>query len=121
MAFIKDALFCLKPRCPHCRTGRLFHRYSVTLVDHCDHCGASFKDQDVGDAAAVLMIFGLGFTFVPLAWAVEVLIGLPIWAHMLIWGSCMMVLIAIFLPAVKAYVMLLDYRHRPRRVPSESE
>jgi uncharacterized protein (DUF983 family) len=67
----------------------------------------------VGDGAAVFLIFLLGFTLAPLAWWLELALAPPLWAHAVIFGIAGLLLIALILPATKAYVMLLEYRHRP--------
>lgn len=112
MSLLADVLFALKGRCPVCREGRLF-RSGLNIVDICGHCSAKLGEHDIGDGAAVFLIFILGFTIVPLAWAVEVAFSPPIWAHIIGFGGLMLGLILLLLPAIKAYLMLLQYRHRP--------
>lgn len=112
LSLFDDILFCLKPRCPVCREGRLFSPWSVTAVESCAKCGASLGAHDVGDGAAVFLIFLLGFTLVPAAWLLELALAPPLWAHVLVWGAAGLGLIALVLPATKAYIILLEYRHR---------
>lgn len=66
----------------------------------------------MGDGAAVFLIFLLGFTLVPAAWLLELALAPPLWAHVLVWGAAGLGLIALVLPATKAYIILLEYRHR---------
>lgn len=110
---IDDLLFCLKPRCPECRKGRLFKPYSLSVVDHCDVCQAPLSRNDVGDGAAVFLIFLLGLLIVPLAWVFELWVEPSLWVHAVLWGIVALCLIALLLPALKCYVILLEHRHRP--------
>lgn len=113
MTLLKDVLFCLKPRCPVCQRGRLFRPGSVTVVETCDACGTKLGAHDVGDGAAVFLIFLLGFLIIPLAWMLDLALTPPIWVHAVLWGSVALGLILLILPTAKAYIVLLEYRHRP--------
>lgn len=80
-------------------------------MDACAICQTRLADNDVGDGAAVFLIFFLGFLIVPLAWIFENIFSPPMWLHLLLWGSVGLGLIALILPASKAYIMMLEYRH----------
>ena len=95
-----------------CRKGRLFAPFSLGVVPVCPTCGETLGQQDVGDGASVLMIFFLGLTLVPLALVFEHVAAPPLWVHAVLFGSIALGLIALVLPAVKAYIILLEYRHR---------
>lgn len=112
MPFSDDLSFCLKPRCPVCRKGRLFKKGSVTVVEACAECGENLGKHDVGDGAAVFLIFILGFTVIPLAWFFDLLVQPPLWVHPVLWLAVILGAIALLLPTVKAYIILLEYRHR---------
>jgi uncharacterized protein (DUF983 family) len=114
MTLFNDLAFCLKPRCPLCRQGRLFKPWSVSAVDECAVCHAKLGQNDVGDGASVFLIFLLGATIVPMSWLFECLVHPPLWVHAALWGTVALGLIAIILPTVKAYIILLEYRHRPK-------
>jgi uncharacterized protein (DUF983 family) len=109
---IDDFRFCLKPRCPLCRQGRLFKPWSITVVDKCDHCGENLSAHDIGDGASVFLLFILCFSIIPMAWLLELSFAPPLWAHVIIWGIASFGMIAVLLPATKAYIILLEYRHR---------
>lgn len=111
--FAADMRFCLKPRCPECRQGRLYRPWSISVVDVCDHCGAQLGLHDIGDGAAVFLTFILSFTLVPMAWILELAIEPPLWAHVIMCGAVGLGMIALLLPALKAYIILLEHRHRP--------
>lgn len=68
--------------------------------------------HDVGDGAAVFLIFILGFTIIPLAWLFETAFAPPLWAHVAVWGGVALGLISVLMPATKAYIILLEHRHR---------
>lgn len=96
-----------------CQRGRLFKPWSVSVVDACSVCHAKLGQNDVGDGASVFLIFLLGFLIVPLAWAFELLVAPPLWVHVVLWGAVSLGVIALVLPATKALLILLEYRHRP--------
>jgi uncharacterized protein (DUF983 family) len=114
MSLSNDILFSLKPRCPVCQRGRLFKPRSVSAVDECDVCHAKLGQNDVGDGASVFLIFGLNATLVPLALLFEHLAHPPLWVHAVLWTVVALGLITVILPAVKAYIILLEYRHRSK-------
>ena len=95
-----------------CQRGRLFKAGSITVVDRCSECQADLGRHDIGDGAAVFLIFFLGMTIVPMAWGVEVALAPPLWVHGVLWAFVSLAAISVILPAIKAYIMLLEYRHR---------
>jgi len=96
-----------------CRRGRLFKPWSVSVVEECGVCHAQLVQNDIGDGASVFLIFLLGISIVPMAWAFENLFAPPLWVHVVLWGIVSLGVIALILPAVKAFIILLEYRHRP--------
>jgi uncharacterized protein (DUF983 family) len=113
LSLLKDLAFAFKPRCPVCRRGRLFKPWSVSVVEECGVCHARLGQNDVGDGASVFLIFLLGATIVPMAWGFELLFAPPLWVHVVLWGIVALGMIALILPATKAFIILLEYRHRP--------
>ncbi len=77
-------------------------------------CHATLGKHDVGDGASVLLIFLLGFSIIPAAWAFECFAAPPLWVHVVLWGIVALGMIALILPTAKAFIILLDYRHRPK-------
>jgi len=114
MILREDILFSFKHRCPACKQGRLFKPYSVDVVSECDVCHADLGQYTVGDGASVFLIFLLGATIIPTAWLFECLVHPPLWVHAVLWGCVALGLIAVILPTVKAYIILLEYRHRTK-------
>lgn len=82
-------------------------------MDACASCGMPLSRHDIGDGAAVFLIFILGFTIIPLAWVMELAVAPPLWLHAVVWTLAGLGMIALLLPALKAYIILLEYRHRP--------
>ncbi|MBI1214183.1 MAG: DUF983 domain-containing protein [Alphaproteobacteria bacterium] len=113
MPLMQDIAFCLKPRCPVCREGRLFKPRSLTVVDECAVCGAKLGQNDVGDGASVFLTFIIGFSVMPLAWIFEKAFSPPAWVHGVVWSVYALGVILLLLPVIKAYIILLEYRHRP--------
>lgn len=109
---LSDLNFSLKGRCPVCRKGKLFSSF-LTITKKCPACGAPLGDHDIGDGAAVFLIFLLGFSLMPLAWIIDVKFAPPIWVHLLYVGGLGAIAVFFLMPAVKSYILLLEYRHRP--------
>ena len=97
-----------------CQRGRLFKPWSVSTVDECDVCHTKLGQNDVGDGASVFLIFLLGATIVPLALLFEHFVHPPLWVHGVLWSTVALGVIAVILPTIKAYIILLEYRHRPK-------
>ena len=112
LSIVQDLRFCLKPRCPVCRNGRLFQPRSITVVKTCADCSADLGAHDIGDGASVFLIFFFGITIIPLAWAFENLAHPPLWLQGVLWLAVMLGAMALLLPVVKAYIILLEWRHR---------
>lgn len=112
MSLSDDLKFCLKPCCPACRGSRLFKPWSITVVDKCGQCGKNLSAHDIGDGASVFLLFILCFSIIPLAWFLELALAPALWVHVVIWGGVSLGMIAVLLPATKAYIILLEYRHR---------
>lgn len=81
-------------------------------MEKCAECGAPLGAHDVGDGASVFLIFFMGVTIVPLAWQFERHFAPPLWVHAVLWGTVMLGIVLTLLPAVKAYIIMLEFRHR---------
>lgn len=84
----------------------------MTVVDKCAECGAGLGAHDVGDGASVFLIFFLGITMVPAALALDHFVHPPGWVQGLLWPAVALGLVGLLMPAVKAYIILLEFRHR---------
>ena len=113
MSLVSDIVQSFKKRCPACGQGDLFSA-PMQIAKTCNHCGEPLADNDVGDGAAVFLIFILGATLVPMAWVLELWMAPPLWVHVVLCAIIGGLGIFIMMPTLKAYIMLLEYRHRPR-------
>ena len=109
-----DMRHALGRHCPKCGQGRIFpHFWTLQTKTTCPHCQFPLAKNDSGDGPAVFMIFILGFLLMPLAIMLEVMTHPPLWAHAVIWGGVGLALCALAMQPLKAYVLLLQYRHLP--------
>lgn len=111
MSLWGDIAFSFKCRCPACKEGTLFTS-GFNIVEKCAHCGAPLGDHDIGDGAVVFIIFVLVFSVIPLAWWFEVAFAPAMWVHIALWGGMMLGITLGMLGPLKAYIMLLQHRHR---------
>jgi len=108
---LKLGLSC---KCPKCGKGDLYKsRFDLTLRSTCQSCGLDLAKNDSADGPAVFLMFILGFSIVPLALWVDALYHWPVWLHGLIWGVLTLFLIVGTLRPIKAYIIALQYKHRP--------
>ena len=102
-------------KCPKCGKGDLYRgRYDLELLPECPHCGFDYSKNDSADGPAVFLMFILGTLLVPLAWMFELAVEPPLWVHALLWGFVALALTLGTLKPLKAYVIALQYKHRPR-------
>jgi uncharacterized protein (DUF983 family) len=109
---LKNALAC---KCPRCSKGDLFPQglFNLTLLPPCASCGLNLAKNDSADGPAVFLIFFLGFALVPLALLFENAFAPPLWVHAVLWGGLALGITLGLLKPLKAYVIALQYRHRP--------
>jgi uncharacterized protein (DUF983 family) len=100
----------LAGRCPACGKGRLFDGY-LTVVEHCDQCGAALRERSSGDGPAVFVIFALGAVLSVLAWIVAVTLSPPIWVHAIIWPVAVIAGTLALLRPFKGVIVALEYHH----------
>ena len=97
--------------CPRCGEGPLFDGF-LRIAETCSHCGLALARNDSGDGPAVFLIFILGTIAVPLAFLLDHLLALPLWAPAAITGVVVLALALVMLRPAKAYVIALQFRHR---------
>lgn len=85
----------------------------MKLVDACDHCGLRLAENDSGDGPAVLLIFVLGFTVVPLVLWFGLTINPPLWVIAIVAVVAILGATLILLPPAKALFIAQNYRHNP--------
>lgn len=108
---ITQALRC---KCPACQHGDLYKPgLSLDLRDKCGECGLDLSKNDSADGPAVLLIFLLGFLFVPVALFVDARFEPALWVHALVWGPLLLGATLGGLRPLKSYVIALQYKHTP--------
>lgn len=111
MGMLGLALGC---KCPRCKEGGLYcSRFDLKLVEHCPVCGLDLAGNDSADGPAVFLIFILGFLLVPLALLFDAFFSPPLWVHAVLWGVVALFITLGLLKPVKAYIIALQYKHRP--------
>ena len=102
-------------KCPRCKTGNLYQsQFDLSLKDACEVCGLDLAKNDSADGPAVFLIFILGTFLVPLALWVDSAYSWPMWLHIIVWGILTLFLTVGSLRPLKAYIIGLQFKHRPR-------
>jgi uncharacterized protein (DUF983 family) len=76
-------------------------------------CGLDLTRADSADGPAVFLIFILGALLVPMALIFETAVAPPLWVHGVVWGTAALGITLLALRPLKAWVVRLQYRHRP--------
>jgi uncharacterized protein (DUF983 family) len=104
-------LSAILARCPNCGKGRLFKSF-IGFAPRCEVCGVSFGKADVGDGAAVFVMFIVGAIVVPLAFILQFAFAWPTWATM---TATFLVTVALslgLLRPIKALLFALQFKHK---------
>jgi uncharacterized protein (DUF983 family) len=103
----------LTGRCPRCGRGELFEGL-FTLVPRpaCQVCGLNFRFIDSGDGPAVFAILFLGFLILAGALIAEFKFGVPVWAHVLLWGLLTPIAGFALLRGLKAALIASQFRNK---------
>lgn len=101
----------LRGRCPACGRGRLFEGF-LTVVEHCEVCGADLREQDSGDGPVAFITLLAGAVVVVAALVVEVKYAWPLWLHMAVWLPLAAALCVGLMRPLKGLLIALQYRHR---------
>jgi uncharacterized protein (DUF983 family) len=88
----------------------LFAGY-LKLADRCAHCDQDFAKADVGDGAAVFVMFLVGAIVIPLVLAVELAAMPPLWVHALVWLPLASALTLGLLRPFKATLFALQFKN----------
>lgn len=111
LEMIKLGLSC---KCPKCQKGSLYKEgLTLELRDQCPECKLDLSKNDSADGPAVFLIFILGFAIVPLALITDSVFDWPLWLHAAIWTGVILSLTIGSLRPIKAYIIALQYKHRP--------
>jgi uncharacterized protein (DUF983 family) len=95
--------------CPACGKGSLYAGL-LKVAPSCTSCGQSFGGEDSGDGPAFFVILVVGFLVTAGAGIVEVLIGLPLWLHALIWTPVTLLLSIWLLRVSKSGLLAWQYQ-----------
>ncbi len=110
-ALLKTGWHC---RCPRCQEGKLYKAgFSLDLLAACPVCGLDLTRNDSADGPAVFLIFILGFLLVPIALLTDAVFHWPLWVHAIVWGALALGLTVGSLRPLKAYIIALQFKHRP--------
>lgn len=102
-------------QCPKCKQGDLYEPgITLNLKKNCDKCGLDLEKNDSADGPAVFLIFILGFLLVPLALVLDSWLSPPLWVHAVLWTAVALTITLGALRPLKAYIIALQYRHRPK-------
>jgi uncharacterized protein (DUF983 family) len=114
-SFLQDVKDALNNRCPRCKKASIYEtRFSLNPRDKCPECEFNLSAHDNGDGPAVFIVFVLSFLLVPLALLTYILFSPPMWFNNVFWCVWALVLSVVSLRPLKAYIMLLQYRHLPK-------
>ena len=97
-------------RCPKCGEGSLFKGF-LEIAPRCDVCGTSFENADVGDGAAVFVMFITGFLIVIPALLLEVAAEPPVWVHLILWLPLVLIVSMVLLRPAKGLLYALQFKH----------
>lgn len=112
-AVTSSARVALMACCPRCGKGPLFTTaLSLAPRDACTACGQSFRFIDSGDGPAVFAIFLLGFLVLGGALIAEFKFGIPIWAHVVLWGLLTPLIALVMLRGLKGWLIAEQYKHK---------
>lgn len=117
----KDALFDpallhagLNCKCPRCGKGNLYKPgIDLVLNDKCASCELDLAKNDSADGPAVFLMFILGFLIIPPAIICVVKYNWSFWLMFSVWGGLTIALTIGTIRYLKAYVIALQYKHRP--------
>jgi uncharacterized protein (DUF983 family) len=101
----------LRARCPRCGKGALFHK-AIQVKPRCEACGLDYKFIDTGDGPAVFAILLLGIIVLGGALIAEFRYGVPVWAHVVLWGVLTPLLALGMLRILKGALIALQYKHK---------
>lgn len=87
---------------------------TLDIVEACDQCGLQLARNDSGDGPAVFMVFILGTLLVPAALLLDSVMSPALWVHAVVWTVAALVICIFTLQPLKAYVVALQFKHRPQ-------
>ncbi|HWA21352.1 MAG TPA: DUF983 domain-containing protein [Caulobacterales bacterium] len=104
-------LSAILARCPNCGKGKLFRGF-LTFAPACSVCGVGFGKADVGDGAAVFVMFIVGAVVVPLAFILQFKFVWDAMATLAVSAAAAIALSLLLLRPVKALLFTLQFKHK---------
>ena len=104
-------LAAIQARCPNCGKGKLFQSY-LNFAPTCAACGVSFGRADVGDGAAVFVMFIVGAIVVPMAFVLQFAFVWDWMATLAVTAAATIVLSLALLRPIKALLFTLQFKHK---------
>ncbi len=104
-------LAAIQARCPDCGKGKLFQGY-LTFAPACSVCGVNFSKADVGDGAAVFVMFIVGAIVVPLAFILQFRFAWDWVATLSVSAFAAIALSLGLLRPLKALLFTLQFKHK---------
>jgi uncharacterized protein (DUF983 family) len=99
--------------CPQCGSRSLFEGI-VTFAPRCRACRLDFSVFNVGDGPAAFLVLIVGALVTGLAIALELIVGPPVWLHILLWLPLTLGAVLLSLRAAKTALVTVEYRHSAR-------
>ena len=106
-------------RCPRCGQGKLFDGY-LTVGPRCTRCNLDYTIFNAGDGPAVFAILIVGAIVTGAALFVEFKYRPPYWVHAVLWIPLIGILTGVLLRLMKAFLLVLQYKHRAGEAQSRS-
>jgi uncharacterized protein (DUF983 family) len=98
-------------RCPNCGKGKLFKGY-LKIADHCFACGEDFRSADSGDGPAFFVMSIVGAVVVPIAFILQMGVGLSIAATMAVAFALIGLLTFLLLPPTKGVLYAAQWANK---------
>jgi uncharacterized protein (DUF983 family) len=102
----RAALFGL---CPACGQGKMF-KSVIGFADGCTHCGLDYRQFNVGDGPAALLVMVVGAVVVPAALALHFKVHPPIVVHLVLWPLVILALTVGGLRVAKAGLLASEHQ-----------
>lgn len=100
----------LKRACPKCGTAPLFQNI-LEVNQQCGGCGFDLSAADPGDGAQVFVILILGAVSAVVGFVLYGILGMPLWALVIILGGMVMAGSIWLLRVFKATLIALQFHH----------
>lgn len=97
-------------RCPACGKGCMYSAL-LTVADVCSVCGFALKEHDAGDGPAFFAMFIIAILVTGMAFALDMLYPIPLWAHMVLWVPVVIAMSVYLLKVMKSWLIGAQYQY----------